>query len=747
MEDTTRDFKNYQGYPYTLRGRGNEERRYYSLDVTEGSSINNTDSSPMKHTTTQRNHNTSKTNVNTNNASTLQERWNNYQSRTYGKDSLRLEVDVSDYRSSRHEGNKNVISPDYSRFSNASTIKQKNSSEINVSGEEIHVLDHRDETFGRHENHGEMEDEEDHHDNSFHLGLESMETDISSITDTMSSTNGKYQNISLHNLTKSKSLNHYDNYEEEQQEEVFNTDRLVAGERRHGEINATNDTLRHHSRHKASSPQNDSQRSNCSTTNIYDSKLENPYNNTDSRIDRSNSSYYSRTEKSIRRNWHHGPISHVASPSNTYSSFSSSKRLANAKSPSMAKPNSINIRSKATLSTEETSQSVCQDWAMIAVSVAASLLESGECKEIAEAATAAILSVGGSSKLQRSTALEAAAEASTAVLSAGCNQLTAATVAVTVLKACEMIPKSDESSCSLNSLSSCTMEHAASKSFGGNNCATPRATGSSRAKGLPSLSENQSRDDITEVEFYETNERAASHSYTRTSSIMQDGNRQLMLANNTSHFSFADGNTAQDTNLQGALKHQLSSMGRISGDHAGNHERRHAASRSRSEAKSLAASQLQPREEHGPMPFITNAINQLYLNTKESINNVLDSEQYNFLIECKSPSSLPNHGNEHHFADSRAVKQPNSNKPSLLSDKASSKDSSRNKESECFMYDTTVLDANKMNPSTSTAVSAQDRSTKSSVRSSKTLEGSSSSRGRRKKSSKKPSKTKVAKND
>merc|ERR1719491_872427 len=127
---------------------------------------------------------------------------------------------------------------------------------------------------------------------------------------------------------------------------------------------------------------------------------------------------------------------------------------------------------------------------MIAVNVAASILEAGECKEIAEAATAAILSVGGSGRLDRSSALEAAAEASTAVLSVGCNQITAATVAVTVLKSCEMVPsKSSDNSALIPN--SCGSQCTTPKSHGGSKCSTPRTSGNiNKNKFLPSLTEN-----------------------------------------------------------------------------------------------------------------------------------------------------------------------------------------------------------------------------------------------------------------
>jgi len=79
-----------------------------------------------------------------------------------------------------------------------------------------------------------------------------------------------------------------------------------------------------------------------------------------------------------------------------------------------------------------------QSWTSVAIKAASSVLEAGGSQKAAEAATTAILTVGSKMKNMHESGLEAAAEASTAVLAVSNEQTAAAAAALTVLKACEM---------------------------------------------------------------------------------------------------------------------------------------------------------------------------------------------------------------------------------------------------------------------------------------------------------------------
>ena len=783
------------GHPLSNRKNRREETRYFSLDITEGSSINNTinsnTNSYTKPVATQFNRDRSSNNLNANEMSTLQERWKNHQSKNLGtnvnnEDSLRLEVDVNNYRSPRHADEN--FSPAFSRISNASTIKQKNSSET-VEKNDITILQNERNTqsfyrddkpavnnressfdFQNHNIEKDDEEEEDHQDNSFHLGLESMETDLSSITDTMYSLDTKYPSLNTRNsLRTSKSYNHYDKYEEEQHDletsndidgnqsytsfnnqlqsqsnindsdnynannnkNTLNEDQLVYGARHvdtsdnvliedRDDEDTVNLSRRQLRRIASTSSQFDPQMDRLNTSNVHNSRIDrsNVGRIRKSSMDRSNGSNYSN-----RRNLHHKGY----------------------------------LNNSATLSTEESSQFISQEWTMIAVNVAASILEAGECKEIAEAATAAILSVGGSGRLDRSSALEAAAEASTAVLSAGCNQITAATVAVTVLKSCEMVPSksSDNSALSPNS---CASQCTTPKSHGGSKCSTPRTSGNmNKNKFLPSLSENESSEvsNITEVEPYEANETHVSHSCNQ-GTFVQNKNRGRM-----SNRRAEAGTIMPSFSLMDRNDSQSSSISRNDNTQITNNEQQSITSNSKSGSQSSlirksntnsskTATRHQPHQEygsHGQMPSIIDAISNLFVNTKQSIKNVLESENYDdFLVGCKSPTSLQNHhSSSRGEIDQEASNEIYSHKPAMLSYGSST----LLKESYNYVYGDPALDK-KSNPTTTATV---DISTKSTSSATKTIEGSKSSAKKKKKTegrkklSKKSSKRKVLKEE
>jgi len=312
-------------------------------------------------------------------------------------------------------------------------------------------------------------------ENPFHLGLEPMETDISSMTDTMYSLNSKYQKYLNKSKLKSKFFsfdegrdknmtgnNNADEHEAVNHRNSHNNNQQYDRSHYENQVNELfNDwdhefqqqqqmkqqSLQSRSSYQQQHPSSQTRPNTINAPNEYDDHQEKTSNDDnclgcgsfDNAVNTINNILNERKNTKTKHKGNPGFTDHYQGSNDESNIEVRTPKKSNSKlgeqepSQLMNDDNLVNhpsaIRLIKQVSTDRSiakdtykKTEVSPDWAKVAVS-AASLILMSESQQVAQAATAAVLSIGGLSNgnlpVNKSTALEAAAEASTAALSVG----------------------------------------------------------------------------------------------------------------------------------------------------------------------------------------------------------------------------------------------------------------------------------------------------------------------------------------